>query len=106
DDGAERPVTLSVEGALRDGTLLPRVEVPADEWAYMRWPVEKWGARAVVLAGPSTADHLRCALQLLSGDVPRRTIYTHTGWREVAGSWVYLHAGGAIGARGPAPDVA
>ena len=36
----------------------------------MRWPVERWGARAVVLAGFGTADHLRTAVQLLSGDVP------------------------------------
>jgi hypothetical protein len=106
DDGAERSVTFAVEGALADGTPLPRVEVPADEWPYMRWPVARWGTRAVVLAGAATGDHLRCALQLLSGDVPRRTVYTHTGWRDVDGRWVYLHAGGAIGGDGPAPDIA
>ncbi len=105
DDGAERSVTLAVEGALQDGTPLPRVEVLAADWPYMRWPVERWGTRAVVLAGAATADHLRCALQLLSGDVPRRTVYAHTGWREIGGRWLYLHAGGAIGAGGPASDV-
>jgi hypothetical protein len=71
----------------------------------MRWPIEQWGTRAVVLAGASTADHLRTALQLLSGDVPRRTTYGHTGWREIDGQWVYLHATGAIGADGSAPGV-
>jgi hypothetical protein len=106
DDGAERIVTLAVEGALADGTPLLRTEVPGDEYTCMRWPVAAWGARAVVLAGASTADHLRCALQLLSGDVPRRDIFTHCGWRNVGGRWVYLHAGGAIGEDGPAPDVA
>jgi hypothetical protein len=106
DDGAERSVTMAVEGALADGTPLPRVEVAADDWAFMRWPVERWGTRAVVLAGASTADHLRCALQLLSGDVPRRTVYAHTGWRAVGGRCVYLHAGGALGADGPAADIA
>src|SRR5262249_9644084 len=105
DDGAERSVTLAIEGALADGTPLPRVEVASDEWSYMRWPVERWGTRAIVLAGASTADHLRCALQLLSGDVPRRTVYAHTGWREEGGRWLYLHAAGAIGAEGPAPDI-
>jgi hypothetical protein len=29
DDGAERRIMLAVEGALADGTPLPRVEVPA-----------------------------------------------------------------------------
>jgi hypothetical protein len=105
DDGAERSVTLAIEGTLQDGTPLPRVEVPADEWAYMRWPVERWGTRAVVLAGASTADHLRCALQLLSIDVTRRTVYCHTGWRKVQDAWVFLHAGGALGAAGPVADV-
>lgn len=51
DDGAERSVILAVEGALQDGTPLPRVEIAADDWPYMRWPVERWGTRAVVLAG-------------------------------------------------------
>jgi hypothetical protein len=105
DDGAERHLLLAVEGALADGTPLPRVEVPAADYAWMRWPVERWGTRAVVLAGASTADHLRCALQLLSGDVPRRTVYGHTGWREVGGRWVYLHAGGALGPGGPSAGV-
>lgn len=105
DDGAERSVALAVEGALVDGTPLPRVEIASDDWPYMRWPVERWGTRAVVLAGAATADHLRCALQLLSGDVLRRTIYAHTGWREINGCWLYLHAGGAIGASGPVKDI-
>jgi hypothetical protein len=100
DDGAERRLSFAVEGSLADGTPLPRADVPADQFAWMRWPVETWGTRAVVLAGASTADHARVALQLLSGDVPRRTVYAHTGWREIDGSWVYLHGGGAMGTVG------
>jgi hypothetical protein len=102
DDGAERRITLAVEGARADGVPLPRAEVGADQFAWMRWPVSAWGTRAVVLAGASTADHLRAALQLLSGEVPRRVVFEHTGWREVGGRWVYLHGGGALGAAGPA----
>jgi hypothetical protein len=105
DDGAERQLVLAVEGALADGTPLPRAELPAEDFPWMRWPVERWGTRAVVYAGAGTADHLRAAVQLLSGDVPRRTVYAHTGWREVGGGWCYLHAGGAIGADGPAGGV-
>jgi hypothetical protein len=106
DDGAEQSVVLAIEGGLSDGTPLPRVEVPADEFASMRWPVKRWGTRAVVLAGAAVADHLRAALQLLSGDVPRRTVFAHTGWREVDSGWVYLHGGGAIGGNGPVEGVA
>ena len=106
DDGAEQRSTLAVEGALADGTPLPRADVPADQFPWMRWPVERWGPRAVVLAGASTADHTRAALQLLSGDVPRRIVYAHTGWRKIGEDWFYLHGGGAIGKDGPAADIA
>jgi hypothetical protein len=105
DDGAERQLLLAVEGALADGTPLPRAEIAAERFSWMRWPVEVWGTRAVVLAGVTTADHLRCAVQLLSGDVPRRTVYGHAGWRRIGEAWVYLHAGGAVGADGPVAGI-
>jgi len=105
DDGAERRLTFAVEGVLSDGTPLPRADVPADQFAWMRWPVEKWGTRAVVLAGASTADHVRVALQLLSGDVPTRTVYGHMGWQKIGDAWHFLHAGGAISAEIPAAGV-
>jgi hypothetical protein len=66
----------------------------------MRWPVEALGAEAVLYAGAGTADHARVAIQLLSKRPTRRTVYAHTGWRKIADDWVYLHAGGAIGAAG------
>jgi hypothetical protein len=100
DDGVERHATFAIEGALADGTQLPRADIAADQFPWMRWPVELWGPRAVVLAGASTADHVRVALQLLSGDVPQRTVFAHLGWREIRGSWHYLHACGAIGPDG------
>jgi hypothetical protein len=105
DDGAERRLTLALEGALSDGTPLARAEVAADHFPWMKWPVEKWGTRATVLAGAGTADHLRAAIQLLSGDVPTRTVFAHLGWREIDGCWLYLHAGGAIYEGGPVEGI-
>src|SRR5262249_1004359 len=72
DDGAGRSIRLAVEGALDDGSPLPRVEIPAEDFARMEWTIPKWGTQAVVGAGRGTADHLRAALQLLSGSVPQR----------------------------------
>jgi hypothetical protein len=99
-DGAEQARHLAIEGTLADGRLLPRAETPAADFAGMGWTVLSWGTRAVVYAGLGTKDHLRAALQLLSGDVPRRTVYRHLGWRKVEDAWVYLTAGGAITAGG------
>jgi hypothetical protein len=100
DDGAEQRRTLAIEGQLADGRLLPRIAVAAEKFGWMRWPVEVWGPRAVVYAGAGIADHLRAAVQLLSGDVPTRITYAHTGWRDTGGRWVYLHGGGALGLSG------
>jgi hypothetical protein len=100
DDGAEKTMHLAIEGALHDGTPLLRVEIAADKFAFMDWVIPSWGTRAVVHAGASTRDHLRCAIQSLSSDVPHRVIYGHLGWRKIGEHWVYLHAGGAIGADG------
>jgi hypothetical protein len=100
DDGAEKTRRLAVEGTLADGAPLSRAEVPAEGFSRMDWVVTAWGTRAVVFAGLGTKDHLRAALQLLSGDVQRRTIFCHLGWRKVGESWFFLHAAGAIGPDG------
>lgn len=105
DDGAEQTRGLVLQGTLADGSCLPRAEVPAADFAGMGWVVPAWGTRAVVYAGMGTKDHVRAALQLLSGEVPRRTVYGHIGWRQIGENWVYLHAGGAIGAEGLIDDI-
>lgn len=42
---------------------------------------------------------------MLSGEVPVRHVYSHTGWRNVVDGWLYLHAGGAVGQDGQVRDV-
>lgn len=96
DDGVERTLTLVLEGTLAHGQTLAPTEVTAAQFVAMNWPVEAWGTQAVVYAGMSAKDHLRTALQLFSGNVPRRTTFTHLGWRQVENQYVYLHAGGVI----------
>jgi Domain of unknown function (DUF3854) len=98
DDGAETTRTFCLEGRLETGARLPAARVPAARFGGMAWIPEHWGMRAVVGAGITTRDALRAAIQVLSPAARSRHIYTHTGWREIDGRWVYLHATGAIGA--------
>jgi len=104
DDGVERRIQFEVEATLRGRPV--RFQVPAGNFNSLNWAAEHLGASAIVFPGISNKDHARAAIQILSGDVPRRTVYTHLGWREVNGERVYLHAGGAIGATGEQSGIA
>ena len=66
----------------------------------MSWVTEAWGTAPVIFAGQGKKDHLRAAIQMLSGAVPRRTVYGHLGWRRIGDRWAFLHCGGAIDADG------
>ncbi|MEE8214757.1 MAG: hypothetical protein V3R79_09220, partial [Alphaproteobacteria bacterium] len=105
DDGAEQTTIFSLEGFLQNGKPLPRAEVPADRYSSLIWVTATWGTAPVVYAGLGAKDHLRVAIQLLSGEVPRRTVFAHLGWRKIGDSWVYLHGNGAIGTIGPVSEV-
>jgi hypothetical protein len=106
DDGSgEVRHTLVIEGSLADGTPLPHCQVSAADFAGMSWPIREWGTRAIVNAGQGAKDHLRVAIQHASKDAVRRVVYLHTGWRRFGEDWYYLHAEGAIGAAGSAPNV-
>jgi hypothetical protein len=102
DDGVSERRDLRIEGTLAGGSPLPAITVPLARFPAMDWPVREWGTCTIVVAGMGTKDRLREAIQRLSPDVSRRRVYEHPGWREIAeNEWVFLHAGGAIGADGP-----
>ncbi|MGQ9713063.1 MAG: hypothetical protein ACUVRC_10520 [Desulfotomaculales bacterium] len=103
DDGAEESRYFEIEGRLMDGRLLPRMRVPAEKFFAMSW-VAQWGVDAVISAGMGAKDRLREAIQLASRGAPQERVYTHLGWRKIDGRWVYLHAGGAVGAEGVLVD--
>ncbi|SMF95869.1 Primase C terminal 2 (PriCT-2) [Methylomagnum ishizawai] len=105
DNGLEEDCLFRIEGRLSDGTALPAIEVAASKYAGLSWVTAQWGARALVHAGNSIKDHLRTAIQGLSKDFGRRTVYGHTGWRLIDGRWGFLHGGGAISADGHRADI-
>jgi hypothetical protein len=103
DDGAEREHVLEIEVG-RAGKQV-RVQVPAAQFPGMGWVIDRLGPKALVYPGNTIRDHARAAIQMLSPDTPARVIYAHTGFREIDGQHVYLHAGGAIGAQGPVAGI-
>ena len=100
DDGAEQRTVLVIEGDLPGGRPLSSTRVPAERYPAMAWVTEAWGTAPVIFAGQGKRDHLRAAIQMLSGSVPRHTVYGHLGWRRIGDRWVFLHSGGGIGGGG------
>ncbi|MBI3864646.1 MAG: DUF3854 domain-containing protein [Planctomycetia bacterium] len=103
DDGVERRIVLGIVGKLADGRAMPRVEVQGESFQRLDWVIPRWGADAIVWPGEFRT--LSAAIQVLSKEKNRQTIYTHTGWRRIDDSWVYLHGGGAIGSAGTIPGI-
>ena len=103
DDGAEQMHLFELEAEYRGRRT--RFTEAASRFVGMNWPVERLGATAILQPGPGIRERLRVAIQMLSGDVPRREVFCHLGWRKVGGRWVYLHAAGAVGPDGPVTGI-
>ncbi len=101
DDGAEQSRVFTIETAL--GTRKNRVDISAKDFRAMNWVAEKLGGMAIVY--PGLTEYARTAVQFLSGEIPTRHTFSHTGWRSIDGQEYYLHGGGAIGPEGNRPDV-
>ncbi len=99
DDGGEARKELRIEAIGETGKRFSSATVPARGFAGMGWVIEQLGTSANISAGQAKKDQLRYAIQAASR--PKlRTIYSHTGWREVDGKLCFLYNGGAIGADG------
>jgi len=103
DDGVERRLMFRI--VARVGAVEVECAVMAEHFASLDWVLPQLGAAAFLYPGFGVRDHARAAIQQLSGQVTRRIVYTHTGWRLLKSGWVYLHAAGALGADGPLSDV-
>ena len=93
DDGEESSKKFTVTGRLAGGRNLPEAPVAADQFSGMNWVVKTWGLGPNIEPGQGNKDFLRHALQLTAQGIESRTVFTHLGWREINGSWRYLHAG-------------
>ena len=98
DDGADERLLLEVTAGFSD-VKAARATVAADQFHRLDWVHGLLGGKA--LTYPDLREHAIAAIRTLSGGpegvIPRRRVFTHTGWREVDGRSVYLSQGGAIG---------
>lgn len=72
--------------------------INAADFNRMEWPIERMGSGAITF--PNQKDYARAAIQSFSLTAEQHSIYTHTGWRQIDGRWVYLHAGGGLSGSG------
>lgn len=97
DDGESREMYIELEGILPDLTPLQRVCISMSEFSEMKWPGRLWGMKAAIR--PHKEAELRFLLQKMAQNgIQESTVYTFLGWKHMDGRWIYLHAGGAIGA--------
>lgn len=94
-DDIEPLITLEMEAECRGRTY--HFLLPAKEFSKMDWPYSRIGADAIVYPGAAAREHLRVAIQLLSGIIRKETVFRSTGWRKINDQWVFLHGGGAVG---------
>jgi hypothetical protein len=101
DDGSAQvrrqfSIDYSING--REG----KAKISADQFESLNWVTHELGADACITPGTQIRGHLANAIKSMAPDSRvRSTVYAHLGWREINGQWLYLHADGAIGAKGP-----
>lgn len=99
DDGVNTDTAFEIEGWDSMGRALGAAWVTSTEFPSMGWPTKYWGFEANIMPGNTNKDKLRYAIAEVGRmSAKKQTLYTHTGWRKIGGSWAYLHEGGAIGA--------
>jgi hypothetical protein len=75
----------------------------AAEFSSMHWVLNRLGPEAILY--PGQQQHVRAAIQSLSGRIHQERIFTHLGWAKQGDEWVYLQAEGAVGATGEHRDL-
>jgi hypothetical protein len=98
DDGTEIRRHFEVKAVIQ--RRAQHFVVPADRFDAVNWATDHLGAAAIIFPGLALRCHVPVAIRMLSGDVPRRTVYAHTGWRCIDGQYIFLDAAGAIGRDG------
>jgi hypothetical protein len=103
DDGVE--ITRQYEIRTNVGGKVETFAVAASDFAQVsEWVSNKLGAGAIITAVARADAKIAQAIQTQSTPI-RRTVYTHTGWREIRDEWFYLTSAGALGVEGLLPGI-
>ncbi len=100
DDGVNQESRFRIIGRLTaTKEALPTIEVPTSNFDSLSWLTTKWMSKAFVYAGTTrnTKDLVLTNIKRDSTNAEHKTIFTHTGWREIDKEMVFLTAAGAIG---------
>lgn len=97
DNGSEKATYFTVAGKGSTGITLPLVTVPTSQFAAMNWVTTSWPPFFRIAPGNGNKEYVRDYIQGQAADLQEKTIYTHTGFREVDKKLCYLYHGGAIG---------
>ena len=91
----------------KNGHTFKPISILCKDFKGLSWVPIYCGNSAIIEPGQNTCDYLRAFIQKYSDKlgVTQRTIFRHTGWREVKGEMVFLHAGGALGCDGVFVDL-
>jgi hypothetical protein len=99
DSGSGSPEKyLELRGLLQGGVPLRTVKISIADFLGKpsSWAGLAWGPKPALR--PYLEKEVGYVIQEMARDIPETTIFTHTGWEKKNGEWIYLHAGGAVGA--------
>lgn len=97
-DGPTPIRLLEIRGTLQDGTPLPLLRLRDDELLQIRrWVLKYWGTAAIIGAASGAAEHLLCAIQQASVARQVLPMLRSTGWHEIGGRRLFVHAHGVVG---------
>lgn len=81
-----------------DVSKLSPVTVSMTELNNMEWVWQRWGLLCHIYPPLNTnKEYLRAAMFELAADLPKKYIYTNTGWCRVNSKYVFAYNGGSVG---------
>lgn len=105
DDGTSMSRYYDVQGIMSSGKVLPQIRLTHSEFlGDLHKTLSKYWGMDIIIK-PRAKDALREAMQVLGRTRKVENVYTYTGWREINGRLVFLHAGGAVGAENVKVDL-